>query len=145
MVTGGQVIFNPQGPTREQGQPRSDRSPARSVIRPARDPLAELLPIRERILGPEHPNTLATRRSLASWTGEAGESRRAWELFGELLPIHERVLGVEHPDTMWMRRDLKKWGGLVEGEGEGEGGEGEGGAGGVFRVADLNGFGGGAG
>ena len=31
----------------------------------ARDQFAALLPIGERILGPEHPDTLATRRSLA--------------------------------------------------------------------------------
>jgi hypothetical protein len=33
---------------------------------------AELLPIRERLLGPEHPDTLATRDNLAYWTGQAG-------------------------------------------------------------------------
>ena len=37
----------------------------------ARDQFAELLPIRERVLGPEHPDTLTTRRNLASWTGQA--------------------------------------------------------------------------
>jgi len=35
----------------------------------ARDQLAALLPIRERVLGPEHPGTLNTRASLAYWTG----------------------------------------------------------------------------
>jgi hypothetical protein len=33
----------------------------------ARDQLAALLPIRERVLGPCHPYLLATRNSLAYW------------------------------------------------------------------------------
>jgi hypothetical protein len=37
----------------------------------ARDQFAALLPIREEILGPEHPVTLSTRRSLAFWTKAA--------------------------------------------------------------------------
>jgi hypothetical protein len=37
----------------------------------ARDQFAALLPIRERVLGPEHPDTLTTRASLAYWTGQA--------------------------------------------------------------------------
>ena len=34
--------------------------------------LDALLPIRERTLGPEHPDTLTTRLNLARWRGEAG-------------------------------------------------------------------------
>jgi hypothetical protein len=37
----------------------------------ARDQFAALLPISERVLGPEHPTTLITRGSLASWTGRS--------------------------------------------------------------------------
>jgi len=33
--------------------------------------LAALLPFFERVAGPEHPDTLATRNSLAYWTGQA--------------------------------------------------------------------------
>lgn len=36
----------------------------------ARDQFAALLPVRKRVLGPEHPSTLATRDSLAHWTRE---------------------------------------------------------------------------
>jgi hypothetical protein len=35
----------------------------------ARDQLGELLPLRERVLGPQHPATLNTRSNLAYWTG----------------------------------------------------------------------------
>jgi hypothetical protein len=37
----------------------------------ARDQYATLLPVVERVLGPEHPNTLSTRASLARWTDRA--------------------------------------------------------------------------
>jgi hypothetical protein len=37
----------------------------------ARDQLAALLPVRERVQGPEHPDTLTTRADLAHWTGQA--------------------------------------------------------------------------
>ena len=43
----------------------------------ARDQYAALLPIRERVLGAEHPDTLITRANLASWTGEAGDAGRS--------------------------------------------------------------------
>jgi hypothetical protein len=37
----------------------------------ALDQLAALLPVEERVLGPEHPDTLATRHDLAHWTIKA--------------------------------------------------------------------------
>ncbi|MGW2363679.1 tetratricopeptide repeat protein [Streptomyces phaeofaciens] len=39
--------------------------------------LAELLPVRERVLGPEHPYTLITRHELAYWQGKAGDPNGA--------------------------------------------------------------------
>jgi len=36
--------------------------------------MAALLPIRERVLGVEHPDTLASRSSLAQWTWQADRS-----------------------------------------------------------------------
>ena len=38
----------------------------------ARDQHAALLPIHERVLGPEHPTTLTTRRNLAYWAEQCG-------------------------------------------------------------------------
>jgi len=37
----------------------------------ARDTYAALLPIRERVSGPEHPDTLTARGDLAYWTRQA--------------------------------------------------------------------------
>ena len=56
--------------------------------------------------GPEHPDTLATRDSLARWTGEAGDAAGARDQLTVLLPIRERVLGPEHPDTLITRHEL---------------------------------------
>jgi Tetratricopeptide repeat len=72
-------------------------------------PIAALLPIRERVLGAEHPDTLRVRNNLAGWTGEAGDAAGARDQFAALLPIYERVLGAEHPDTLTVRRNLVRW------------------------------------
>ena len=66
-------------------------------------------PSSERVLGPEHPDTLAARANLASWTGEAGDAAGARDQFAALLPIRERVLGPEHPDTLHARNNLAYW------------------------------------
>ena len=75
----------------------------------ARDQLAALLPIEERVLGAEHPGTLVTRNQLARWTGEAGDAAGARDQLTALLPIEERVLGAEHPDTLVTRAELARW------------------------------------
>ena len=40
----------------------------------SRDQYADLLPVFERVQGPEHPHTLTTRSQLAHWTGQAGDA-----------------------------------------------------------------------
>src|SRR5215469_4508106 len=76
----------------------------------ARDQLAALLlPVRERVLGPEHPGTLTARSNLAHWTGTAGDPAGARDQFAALLPVLERVLGPEHPDTLTTRHALARW------------------------------------
>ena len=51
---------------------------------------AALVPVYERVLGLEHPDTLAARSYLAFWTGEAGmrrvrgtSSRRSFQFMNE--------------------------------------------------------------
>ena len=65
--------------------------------------------MRERVLGPEHPDTLAPRHNLARWTGEAGDPAAARDQFAALLPVRERVSGPEHPDTLATRDQLAAW------------------------------------
>ena len=81
----------------------------RLLYRRSGDAAAALMPIRERVLGPDHPSTLSARHELARWTGEAGNPVSARDQFAALLPIRERVLG---PDTRWTlatRRNLDYW------------------------------------
>ena len=61
------------------------------------------------MLGPEHPDTLATRGYLAYNTGLAGDPAGARDQLDALLPIRERVLGAEHPDTLATRDNLARW------------------------------------
>jgi hypothetical protein len=75
----------------------------------ARDQLAALLPVRERVEGAEHPGTLITRTQLAIWTGNAGDAAGARDQLAALLPIEERVLDAEHPDTLTTRHELARW------------------------------------
>jgi hypothetical protein len=70
------------------------------------------------VSGAEHPDTLADRGNLASWTGEAGDAAGARDQFAALLPIRERVSGSEHPDTRATRNNLAYW---AEKAGEGHG------------------------
>ena len=72
----------------------------------ARDQYAALLPAYERILGPEHPETLNTRNSLAWFTGHAGDPTSARDQLAALLPADERALGAEHPYTLATRNYL---------------------------------------
>ncbi|MFH9968855.1 hypothetical protein ACH4PR_47540 [Streptomyces mirabilis] len=63
-----------------------------------------------RLIGHEHPDTLATRNSLARARGEAGHPTRAVaRAFAELLPDYERVYGASHPDTIKTQAYLLFW------------------------------------
>jgi hypothetical protein len=72
----------------------------------ARDFQRRILDARERVLGPEHPGTLAARHELARRAGEAGDLPAARDLFAGLLPVRERILGPQHPDTLITRYEL---------------------------------------
>ena len=77
-----------------------------------RDQLAALLlPVRERVQGPEHPDTLTARSNLAYWTGTAGDPASARDQLAALLAVLQRVLGPEHPDTQNTRSNLARWSG----------------------------------
>ena len=77
--------------------------------RAARELAQRMLAGRTRIRGPEHPDTLAARKSLARWTGRAGNPAAARDQYAALLSDSERVLGPEHPDTLAARKSLARW------------------------------------
>jgi tetratricopeptide (TPR) repeat protein len=57
------------------------------------------LAIREKALGPEHPDTAESLNNLASLLYEKGDYAEAEPLYRRALAIRERALGPEHPDA----------------------------------------------
>jgi len=60
----------------------------------------------ERILGPDHPDTLTSRNNLAGAYESAGDLNRAIPLHERTLADHERILGPDHPNTLTSRNNL---------------------------------------
>ncbi|MFF9727788.1 tetratricopeptide repeat protein [Streptomyces gardneri] len=60
----------------------------------------------ERVLGEDHPDTLASRNNLAYTYESAGDLGRAIPLFEQTLIASLRVLGEDHPDTLTSRNNL---------------------------------------
>jgi tetratricopeptide (TPR) repeat protein len=57
-------------------------------------------------LGPEHPDTLASRNDLAGVLRDLGRLEEAEAEHRAVLETRTRVLGAEHPDTLASRNDL---------------------------------------
>ena len=66
----------------------------------------ELLADQVRVLGADHPDTLATRHNLAGVIADAGDLVEARRRDEELLADRVRVLGADHPDTLTTRYNL---------------------------------------
>ena len=60
----------------------------------------------ERVLGPDHPDTLSSRNNLADAYRIAGRTGEAISLHEQTLAARERVLGPDHPDTLTSRHSL---------------------------------------
>ncbi|MFG2899896.1 tetratricopeptide repeat protein [Streptomyces zaomyceticus] len=60
----------------------------------------------ERTLGPDHPNTLASKNNVASAYWSAGDLGRALPLLEQALTTRMRVLGPNHVDTLTARSNL---------------------------------------
>ncbi len=67
---------------------------------------------RERVLGPDHPDTLTSRNNLANAYLSAGDLGRAIPMCEAALSDRERVLGPDHPDTLTSRDNLARARGL---------------------------------
>jgi Tetratricopeptide repeat/Domain of unknown function (DUF4062) len=61
---------------------------------------------RERLLGPDHPDTLTTRNNLAAAYWSASRIDEAIALDEQTLAARERVMGPDHPDTLSTRSNL---------------------------------------
>jgi tetratricopeptide (TPR) repeat protein len=60
----------------------------------------------EQVLGPDHPDTLTARNSLAAAYQAAGRAGEAIPLYEQSLVACERLLGVDHPRTLNSRSSL---------------------------------------
>ena len=60
----------------------------------------------EEVLGPDHPDTLTSRSSIAGAYRAAGRLGEAIALYEEVLADRVRVLGEDHPDTLASRNNL---------------------------------------
>src|SRR4029077_4248783 len=69
---------------------------------------ADLVPALTRVLGGEHPRTLAAQASLAYWTGENGKPAAARDQFAALLPELTRMLGDESLTVLAVRANLAR-------------------------------------
>jgi hypothetical protein len=59
----------------------------------------EILDIRRRVLGPEHPRTVTSMNNLAESLRALGDLPAARKLQEEALAIRYKMLGPEHPST----------------------------------------------
>ncbi|WP_156893693.1 tetratricopeptide repeat protein [Actinokineospora enzanensis] len=75
----------------------------------ARDYLARLSERSVRILGVDHPDTLAIRHNAAHWRGRAGDFAGALDEAQSVLVDRSRVLGADHPDTLITRNSIVRW------------------------------------
>ena len=60
----------------------------------------------KRVLGAEHPDTLAAARNLVSSLSRQGKHAEAEEMQRAVLAVRKRVLGAEHPDTLAAASDM---------------------------------------
>ena len=60
----------------------------------------ELLEVKRRVLGPEHPDTMDTMANLAHALDGEDKHAEAEQMQRELLDLQRRVLGPEHLDTL---------------------------------------------
>jgi tetratricopeptide (TPR) repeat protein len=76
-------------------------SPAQAIVIGER-----LVADQERVLGPDHPDTLTARNNLAADYQQVGRTDEAITLQEQNLADFERILGPDHPDTLTTRNSL---------------------------------------
>jgi hypothetical protein len=76
---------------------------------------AEVLEIRKRVLGPEHPGTLISMNNLSRTWKAMGQQTEALNLMDKCVQLKKRVLGVNHPSFVSSSTTLSAW--RLEGEG----------------------------
>jgi tetratricopeptide (TPR) repeat protein len=78
------------------------------------------LSTRERVLGPEHPDTLTSMNNLAVVLRDQGKYKAAKKMHRRALELREKVLGPEHPSTLASMNNLAE---VLRGQGKYEAAE----------------------
>ena len=60
----------------------------------------EVLAVKQRVLGADHPSTLTTAGDLASSFSRQGKYDEAEKMEREVLAVRKQVLGADHSDTL---------------------------------------------
>ena len=63
--------------------------------------------IREKVLGPKHPDTVIVYSNIAGVYRTQGNYEKALEYYEKALKILDEKLGPEHPNTKSARRNLE--------------------------------------
>ena len=66
----------------------------------------QVLDVRRRVLGEDHPITLGSKNNLAAILHSQGKWQEAEEMHRQVLDVRRRVLGEEHPDTFSSKNNL---------------------------------------
>ena len=103
--------------SRHGDEPQQPRPPAQEQgdFAAARPLYERALAIREKTLGPEHPDTATSLNNLAGLLSDQGDLAAARPLYERALAIREKVLGPEHPDTATSLNNLA---GLLSDQGD---------------------------
>ncbi len=88
-------------PSRYRDEPQQPRQllQAQGDLAAARPLFERALAIREKALGPDHPDTATSLNNLAELLQAQGDLAAARPLFERALAIREKALGPDHPDT----------------------------------------------
>jgi tetratricopeptide (TPR) repeat protein len=78
----------------------------RAAYRQAVPLFSDALGVREKLLGPEHPDTATSLNNLALLLQHQGDLAGVRPLFERALVIWEKALGPEHPDTLTALNNL---------------------------------------
>jgi tetratricopeptide (TPR) repeat protein len=79
---------------------------ARGDYRPAKEVFHQVVDAHQRLLGPEHPDTLISMNNLASALWALGDAAGAADLSRQVLEARRRLLGPEHPNTLQSMNNL---------------------------------------
>lgn len=102
------VLFRPSGEGNVGCEDRPEDRPPHLAPRSAR-----LLAHRDRLLGPDHPDTLWAAHDLARELARTGETAPARRLASRVLEARTRLLGPDHPFTVRSRDLSAAVGGVV--------------------------------